>query len=317
MLSGDLAWADEQLREQSGGRLRVAATTPLAARTGRLHRLDVADAAGSTTPYFLKRYTPHGGVSWDEHAEHLRLIVAGFALAQGIQRYDITGVDAGRQLLLAAEMPGERVTPHIDQAPVWRGVGRWLAQLHAVHTWPASNDRAAALVEYLEPRFRQWMEREPSYAALATRALSAARSMLARLREPVRVSLCHRDVTAANIRVNGAAVGLIDLDDVRVDMPGVDLSQAELEIGALSKAWTVLRPGAMVTGARRALREGYGTGYPEGPALWLPHLRNIAVYLAAMTARRSTGWRGRLSVGQRYRQTVVELERTLRAIDAG
>jgi Ser/Thr protein kinase RdoA (MazF antagonist) len=277
----------------------------------------VADASGSTTPYFLKRYTPHGGVSWDEHAEHLRLIVAGFSEPGDIQRYHIAGVDAGRQLLLAAEMPGERVTPRLDQALVWRGVGRWLARLHATHAWPASGDRAATLAKYLEPRFQQWMEREPSRAPLARRALDATKSLVADLRAPARVTLCHRDVTAGNIRVHGTAVGLIDLDDVRVDMPGVDLSQAELEISALSNAWTVLRPGAMVSRARDALREGYGAGYPEGAAFWLPHLRNIAVYLGVMMAQRSTGWRARLDVGPRYRQTIAELERTLRAIDAG
>ena len=153
----------------------------------------------------------------------------------------------------------------------------------------------------MEPRFRQWMERDPDRASLAGRAIDAAASLPAMFPGPVAVALCHGDITAANVRVDGAAAGLIDFDDVRVDMPGLDLSQAELEIEELSRGWLTLRPGAAAQRARAALRAGYGAGYVEGPAFWLPHLRNLAVFLTTIAGHRQGGLRQRGLTARRVR----------------
>jgi Ser/Thr protein kinase RdoA (MazF antagonist) len=309
-LSGDLAWAEQQLRNYFGCTVHVGQAVRMPARTGRLNRIEVS-AEGRTTNYFLKHYTPHGVSDWAVHADHLRLVVNAFDDVTDVLRYQIVAVDAGRGLLLAAEMSGRTISRREDLAVVWRGVGRWLAALHRAHV-STSAERPSILLASMEPRFRHWMDHDPKYQTLALRGIDAATSLVAQLGANVPIALCHCDVTSANIRLQGQRVGLIDFDDLRFDMPGVDLSQAHLEIAALSLQ--VLRPGLITRRARAALREGYGAGFPEGPQFWLPHLRNLAMHLATLVTRRDESWRARLAYRRRYRSTVAELERTLVAI---
>jgi aminoglycoside phosphotransferase len=312
-LSGDLAWAGQALSDHAGEPVAIERVTQLPARTGRLHRLDVSGGRRAGR-YFLKRYTPAAVGSWDEHAGHLRLIAGAVSGDPRLLPYVLAGADAGRHLVLAAEVPGVALTRRADQTQVWHGIGRWLARLHAASTLPPSATRAPELVAYMELRFRQWMERDPDRASLAGRAMAAASFLPAMFRGPVAVALCHGDVTAANVRVDGGAAGLIDFDDVRVDMPGLDVSQAELEIEELSRGWLTLRPGAAAQRARAALRAGYGAGYAEGPAFWLPHLRNLAVFLTTIAGHRQAGFRQRALTARRYDRTIAELERTIAAV---
>ena len=313
-LSGDLAWAGRALSDHAGAPVTIERVTQLPARTGRLHRLDIA-GGGQAGRYFLKRYTPAAVGSWDEHAGHLRLIAGAVGGDPRLLPYVLAGADAGRHLALAAEVPGAALTRRADQAQVWHAIGRWLARLHAASALPPSPTRARDVVAYTEPRFRQWMERDPGRAPLARRAIDAAASLPAMFPGPVAVALCHGDITAANVRVDGAAAGLIDFDDVRADMPGLDLSQAELEIEELSRGWFTVRPRAAARRARAALRAGYGAGYVEGPAFWLPHLRNLAVFLTTIAGHRQGGLGQRVLTARRYRRTMAELERTIAAVE--
>ena len=160
------------------------------------------------------------------------------------------------------------------------------------------------------------MERDPSQSRAAEEGLAAMRILVDRLGGEADIALCHGDISSANIRVYGQSIGLIDFDDLRMDMPALDLSQAELEIEELSRGWTVIRPAALAAKARDALRTGYGAGYPQGPAFWLPHLRNLAVFLTTLAGHRQAGVRARLVPARRYQRTIAELKRTVELIQS-
>ncbi len=312
-LDGDLAWAEAVLREHAAAPVSMERVVALPARTGRLHRLDVVVLARRQR-YFLKRYTPAAVSGWDEHAAHLRLIAAAIGAESGLLAYALAGVNTARQLTLAAEVPGVRLTRGSDQVEVWHGVGRWLARLHGLTPRPSAPAVVADIVAYIEPRLRQWMERDPRRADTARRAIASVASLPPLFTATPAVALCHGDINAANIRVHGSDVGLIDFDDARVDMPGIDLSQAELEIDELSRGWLMAPRGA--NRARAALRAGYGAAYVEGPALWLPHLRNLAVFLTTLAGQRQRGPLERLAHGPRYHRTIGELERTIDTVES-
>jgi hypothetical protein len=64
--------------------------------------------------------------------------------------------------------------------------------------------------------------------------------------------------------------------------------------------------------SERRFRKGYGSGWPTGPAWWLPHLRNLSVYLVTLAPSRFQA--GSFS---RYYRTRRELVRTLDGIERG
>ncbi len=63
--------------------------------------------------------------------------------------------------------------------------------------------------------------------------------------------------------------------------------------------------------AESAFRAGYGEGFPAKAALWLPHLRNLAVAAVTLAPRRHA--RPHWWTNRRYRRLVSEIRRTLRA----
>lgn len=308
---GDLTWAENAIRRHYPQRLTMQRVALLPSRTGRLHSLDVT-LDDQPQRFFLKRYTPAAVSSWTEHAEHLMAIARLFNASDPLLRCTLVAADAERQVALTVEMPGEQLTRSADQCAIWRRVGSWLAALHAGRPCAPSTTRAPELVGFAEKRFRAWVERDPVRAPLAADAIAAARQALNAVGGGITMALCHGDITSNNIVVQKNAVGLIDFDDVRIDLPAIDLSQAELEIEELScVASLVLIRGASAR-AKAAFRAGYGSNYAKGPEFWLPHLRNLSVFLLTLAERRAQrGIWQRVSNEVRYRRTIAELERTI------
>jgi Ser/Thr protein kinase RdoA (MazF antagonist) len=306
----DLAWAERTLRGRFGSALRMGRVAQLPARTGRLHCLD-ATLGDQPRRFFLKHYKPAAVPTWAEHAEHLGLISRTFDSIEGLLGSTLIAADVERNVSLAAEVPGDALSRAVDQSVVWHGIGRWLGALHRSRRSECSTTHAAKLAAFAEKRFRVWSERDRSMAGLADRAIEAVSQVLPRVGSAVSTVLCHGDVTIGNIRVQRGAVGLIDFDDVRMDMPAVDLSQAELLLEDLGYVGTVVPIRGAAARARAAFREGYGGGYAAGPEFWLPHLRNLSVFLLTLAERRRESLWHRLNNEMHYRRTVASLERTI------
>jgi hypothetical protein len=104
---------------------------------------------------------------------------------------------------------------------------------------------------------------------------------------------------------------MIDPDDLRREMPGVDLTQALWAIREYSHLGAVVPVPQLEARAIAAFKEGYGQPFPTGAALWLPQLRNLAVVVLTL-ARRSRRWSlSRISDDVRYRRAVLELDLTI------
>ncbi len=244
----------------------------------------------------------------------------------GLLPYRIVAADAARGVLLSAEVPGHPLAALHRSSIVWksarqaaragwRGAGRWLQRLHARALPPTvSASRAAEIAEDIRTRLALWKAGDPSQATLAEAARRATTEAVRLLGgRPVTVVLCHGDVTAGNIMVYGSSVGLVDLDDLRLDMPGVDWSQALLAMDEFGHVgWAGPRAGVAAWSA--AFAEGYGGPAPAGPEFWLPHLRNLAVYLLTLSRQRHGVGLSRLAVELRYRRLLAELRLTVSAV---
>ena len=203
----------------------------------------------------------------------------------------------------------------------WRGTGRWLARLHAQRSAPgASPTRVSSLADEILVRVDRWEAADPAGAALAAETRLAVRSAVGQAAgRAVHLALCHGDVTPGNIFVHGEQVGLLDLDDLRVDLPALDLSQARLAIEEFGHLGLPALAGrrARTTAWLRALAEGYGRPLPDGPEYWLPHLRNLVVYLLTLAPQRTGAGAGRLAAELRYRRLAHELGATLSDVQRG
>jgi Ser/Thr protein kinase RdoA (MazF antagonist) len=213
----------------------------------------------------------------------------------------------------AMALDAGRRKPAIDS---WRGVGRWLATLH----WKAgparpSTTRPGELAAYTTERLQKWAVADPSCAPLAAEAAEAANVAVSQSAgRGVETTLCHGDVTAGNIMVSASSVGLIDFDDLRFDLPALDLSQGLLEIEEFSHFASVLRLRRFADKASRAFEEGYGRPFPEGPEYWIPHLRNLSIFLLTLATRSTASRMSAVLNAPRYRRTRAELARTVSAI---
>jgi hypothetical protein len=103
---------------------------------------------------------------------------------------------------------------------------------------------------------------------------------------------------------------LIDFGDFRFDLPALDLSQAVMEIREYAQVGSIVPLPWIAGESERRFRKGYGSEWPSGCAWWLPHLRNLSVYLVTLAPMRSHP--GSFS---RYLRTRRELARTLDEIE--
>ncbi|HZL95564.1 MAG TPA: phosphotransferase [Vicinamibacterales bacterium] len=239
----------------------------------------------------------------------------------------VLAYDAAQRLLLTAQVEGEVIIAlhrrlarrfGFDAREImdaWRGVGAWLSTLHRSTLTPVvSAARADELREYTEDRFLRWAQVDPRQQRLAHAAIDVLKAITARC-GCVRLTLvpCHGDVSAYNILVS-ETVGLIDFDDARFDLPALDLSQAVLELRNVSRLfWTVPLKG-VIQSAEAALLAGCGGNPPDGAEFWLPHFRNLSVYLLTLARRRSGATLSRVTDELRYQGILSELRRAIRAV---
>jgi Ser/Thr protein kinase RdoA (MazF antagonist) len=325
----DIEWCAARLHEHFGGKAVVTDTIDVPSRLARVHRLTVTIGA-ATHHYYLKRYGPEGlglATSPSEHAENVSFISTAFLGKVGVLPYQVIATDAQRGLVLTASMPGRPlgnshriwVSGKHERAKAldaWEGVGRWLAVLHWNSQPPrASDSKARELVDYIAERLSSWRLEDLRYSGLAQDATNSARELLSRMAgRPVTTTLCHGDVSLGNIMIDDRWVGLIDLDDLRWDMPGMDLSQGLLEIQEYSRIGSVVAAPGFAARATAAFKKGYGRSFPEGPEFWIPHLRNLSVMVLTLAGWRTGRGPRRVVLELWYRRMIGELRRTVAVI---
>ena len=319
---GNIDWAVSQLRAQLGKSAAIVAQ-PIDSRLGELHRIEAVVGPTRRT-YYLKKYAlASAGVTWSEHITGLGTVAGALDGVPGLLPYTVIASDSIRQTILVAEMPGRPLIAlhraailslrgRRDSIVAWRGVGRWLGRLHRFSEQKVSGEWALGLAEDITVRLRQWQQHDRGHAPLVDRAVSltalVARQLAAR---ELTLALCHVDVTVGNILVHGESVGFIDYDDLRSDMPGTDVSQAELEIEEFSRAGSVVPIPFLKRQVLGAFRDGYGEPYPTGAELWLPRLRTWAVVLLTMSRAPKPGGPAGIAARRRYLRTIAELRRSL------
>lgn len=309
-------WAAAAVRSRANDADIVRAES-IVSRTGRLYRLHV-DSRDGARRYFLKTADANDSAATPT-LHYLPAIARAFRGTSPAGFADVVAADESRGWLLMGEVAGISLGVYRRQTlaafdfhratRVWRTIGLWLRALHGSMAARVDTLHAEELVSYIGQRFRLWPEQDPAQADLARRAIAAAKLAGAALGTTALVP-CHGDVTAGNIIVAGERVTLIDFGDLRFDLPALDLSQAVMETREYGRIDSIVPLPFIGRTSERELRDGYGTAWPAGAAWWLPHLRNLAVYLVTLAPNRR-----RASEHFRYGRTRQELLRTIRDIE--
>ncbi len=326
-----VVWARQSLGEHFGETVVIDEVRRIASRLADLRRLTVTVETG-TRNFYLKRYAPGTFGSWPDRLSHLAAVAAAVDDTPALLPYRIIAADAARELLLTAEVPGRPLaTLHrpaiISKAArqaaseAWRGAGRWLSRVHG-HAAPAvaSTSKAADVVEDINALLAMWQDEDPARAPLARSARAGVADAFHQLAgRSVTMVLCHGDVTVGNIMVDGPAVGFVDFDDLRLDMPAVDLSQARLAIDEFGHVGLGgrRRSQARTAAWAAAFAAGYGRPMPLGPEFWLPHMRNLVVFLRVVLRQRVGLRPARLATELHYRRLLSELRTTLTDVRRG
>jgi Ser/Thr protein kinase RdoA (MazF antagonist) len=326
-LRANLEWSELRLRERFGGGTSITAVEPIASRLAEVYRLEVSTGSDKRHCYLKDCGLVDLEMPPSDYEACLSVVARAFEAKADVLPSPVLAFDAGRRLLLTTEVPGRPLsrlhrTIMLSSGrrkvaiAAWRGVGRWLATLHWTTGLTAVSDtRSAELVAFTTDRFRRWSLADPRCSGLAEQAIEATGLAAAQLRaRSITTTLCHGDVSAGNIMLHGSSVGLIDLDDLRFDLPGVDVSLGLLEIAEFSHVASVVFLRHFAADAETAFRDGYGRAFPEGPEFWLPHMRNLAVFLLTLAKRRTGPAATRLMDELRYRRTQRELARTVSTI---
>ncbi len=326
-----IAWARETLRQQSGDDLRLDDIRRVTSRLTDLHQLRAVSRSGAQT-FYLKRYAAGELETRPDRLSHLAAVAAAVDRVPGLLSSRTVAIDVPRGLLLTTAVPGRPLAALHRSAifsratretasDTWRGVGRWLNRLPRHALGPVmSRSKAPELLQETRTRLDVWRRQDPA----RTHVAEAAQAGLAVLEEQlaersVQIVLCHGDVTVGNIIVHGQSVGLIDLDDVHPDMPAVDLSQAWLAMDEFGHSGL---GGSRVSQARAAawvaaFEEGYGQILPHGPEFWIPHTRNLVMYLLNLSRRRAGLRLARLATELRDRRLIHDLQATLTDVQRG
>jgi hypothetical protein len=324
----ELDWCLERIRGSVSSDATISAVHVVPSRLATVFRLVAATPSGEAT-FFLKVFeTTDTDVELGERFRLFEQIGVSFEASQAVAPLRVVGCDPRRGLLLTMQTPGEslldihrRMTRRLGLGDItvalrgWRGLGEWLGILHW-GTLPAirSESRASELADYAKRRFIQWAAEDRTHAPLSDAAIDAL-ATISRLtaRDPLTLTLCHGDVSAGNVIV-GNRVGLVDLDDMRFDMPGLDISQAMMELGEFAHVLSVLPVPGLRRRAELAFREGYARPLPDGPDFWLPHLRNLSVYLVTLARTCHGITLDRVTEEARYRRAQRELRRCIGTI---
>ncbi len=317
-----MSWALTQLRTSLGPSAVITEVNLVPARVATLARLRVQSDAG-TAAFYLKQDpdVPREGAPWPDHCVHLHAVSQAFHQVPGLLPFPLLSADAGLRATLSADVQGDTAWTYYRRSlrsgearrqmvAMWGGVGRWLSRLHDVQHEPITSARAEALGAYVVQRLEGWKAEDPGQTALADAALAAVGRLTRQLtRDGGTATLCHGDVSVGNILTRDGAVVLIDMDDLRVDLPGMDVSQALTEIDEFTRFSSTFRIPGFHAAAVKAFRAGYASPWPTGPAFWLPHLRNLAVAAITLAPHRQT--QPRIWTNRRYRRVIREIRRTV------
>lgn len=322
------SWCELQLCRQLGGEWRVGGATLVPSRTGAVYRVTAMDGAGTRAHYFLKQFgEEEGRTRLQERLRQLALISAALQREPGITPYVVVASDVERRLLLARQVEGRPILAlhrslarragfdAAEAVAAWRGVGIWLATIHRRTLSPLSSPvRAAEIEEYTTERLLRWAAADPPRASAIHDALEGVHLVASRCaKQTLTLTPCHGDVSGYNILVSDT-VGLIDFDDIRFDLPALDLSQAALELRNLSRTCRVIPLRHVASRAQLALRAGYGAALPDGALFWIQHFRNLGVMGLTLALRRTGVSVSRLTDEFHYRRVISELRRTTRAV---
>ena len=175
-----------------------------------------------------------------------------------------------------------------------------------------STSAPAFLAEQAAIRLEEWGRASRADARLADQARERLDRLMQALEgRPVRTTLCHGDIAVGNIFVDGRSAGLIDFDDLRIDLPAIDVSQALIAAAGFARVGPLPVPG-LESRLKRAFFEGYGTAGTINAEFLLAHLRNLAVGLQTLAcAAGPVTWSRR----SHLLQLRGELRRTLTAVD--
>jgi hypothetical protein len=326
--STHIDWCLEHIRLHCSPDSEIVDVRGVPSRTAEVYRL-VATAGHDRRTFYLKCYPASDSEAvLRARFEYLALVAGAFDRSGVISPTRVIGSDAQRGFLLTADTVGEsllaihRSMSHRigfgDQGravSAWRGVGTWLGTLHWRTVPPRqSATRAREVLDYTNERFRDWATLDRRRRQMAARAHETVAFLAGQAaRQPVTITPCHGDVSTGNIIV-ASGVGLVDFDNMQPDMPAIDVSQALMELREFAFVGSVVPMRAFLKAAQAAFVTGYGHPLPEGPEFWLPHLRNLSVYVLTLASRCHGLSMYRLTEEVRYRRTIRELSRTIRVV---
>jgi hypothetical protein len=318
----NLEWALRRVEEWAHVTPALVDALQTPSRLAVVHRLTTS-IDGMPRVFYLKEYSAGSIEDEQEFWPNLKRLQSSSAAFSGnlhLAPLEIVAIDETRRLLLTAAVEGSTIAAlcHGWVAPAvrvtniirgWRGAARWLRTLITATPSYESVDRAPFLIGFTRQRLEWWVQSDPAAARLAAE-VSVALDALERYfsSRAVQLVACHGDVSAHNVVV-GTRVGLIDIDDFRFEMAGLDVSQAHIEIAEFSRIARVLRFPPLRLAAERAFRGGYGEPSPAGPEFWLPHIRNLVVRVVTL-ARKERGLSpSTLNAMLSYRWAIRELRR--------
>jgi hypothetical protein len=319
----NLEWALRRVAEWTHATPTLVDAFKTPSRLAVVHRLTTS-IGGTPRVFYLKEY-PAAGIE-DEREfwpslRRLQSASAAFAGNPDLAPLEIVGIDETRRLLLTAAVTGSTmaalhrgwIAPALRMPDIisgWRAAGRWLRTLITAIPSYESVDRPSFLLGFTRQRLESWVLSDPPAAQLAAHAGRALDVLQRHFADrSVQLVACHGDVSAHNVVV-GTRVGLIDIDDFRFEMAGLDVSQAHIEIAEFSRIARVLRFPPLRLAAERAFHAGYGEPSPSGPELWLPHIRNLVVRVLTLARKERGLSASRLNATLSYHWAIGELRKT-------
>jgi hypothetical protein len=324
------AWCAERISEYRGRHLTVADIEHVSSRLAGIWRINMRECLEA---FYVKRYPPGEPryAPLEVHFAMLQRIHAAVEPVPGLAPYKVIACLPSSRLIVSEEVPGAplamfhksvfgRSAARIAAERAWAGIGKWLSVLHkqgrdrlseSASERSTSIHHALSLGEYVDYRLERWAEADPRFAVLARDAAAATdKAARALACNPMALVPCHGDVSTFNILV-GTRIGLIDFDDLRLDLPEVDLSLVSLEIAQFARIGSTVTFPGLQSRFMRAFRAGYGRSWDRETAFQLAHLRNLAVILLTLARRRGPLSLSQLSTRAHYRWAIEELRSTL------
>jgi hypothetical protein len=319
----NLDWALRRVKEWTHATPALIDAFQTPSRLAVVHRLTTS-IEGIPRVFYLKEYSA-GSIEDEQefwpNLKRLKSASPAFTGDLNLAPLEIVAIDETRRLLLTAAVEGATIAalhrgwiaPAVRMTEIisgWRGAGRWLRTLISAIPSYESIDRAPFLLAFTRQRLESWVRSDPAAERLSAQ-VTLALDRLERYfsSRPVQLVACHGDVSAHNVVV-GTRVGLIDIDDFRFEMAGLDVSQAHIEIAEFSRIVRVVRFSRLRRAAEYAFAAGYGEPGPVGPEFWLPHIRNLVVRVVTLAGKKRGLSPATLNATLSYRWAIRELRRT-------